>query len=729
MAIAVNLFGKKHISTATLSLTFSRRGFFLSAAQAGVGGLLAARMGWIAIAQNEKYRLLSESNRVNLTIIPPRRGWIVDRNGLPIADNRTDFRVDIIPERLQNAEATIRTLTELLSLSPNDVERINEDLEKAAGFQPVQIADGLTYEQFAAVSVQLGDLPGIAPAQGFSRNYPAGPSVGHLIGYVGAPSAEDYRKSRNPLFITPGFKVGKQGIEKSFDSYLTGKPGARRVEVTARGKVVRDLESRPDTPGKSMRLTIDAGLQEFAGRRLGEQSGAVVVMDCHTGDILCSASMPSFDPNSFSDGISQLEWSMLSEDDHVPLRNKTLQGLYPPGSTVKPMIALALLEAGVRPEETVGCSGALRVGNTLFHCHARRGHGAVNMHRAITHSCDIYFYVMAQRIGMDAIATMARRFGLGQRFDLPFPSQSYGTVPDPAWKLKKYGKEWQAYDTVNATIGQGYMLVNPTQMAVMAARIASGRELSPKYVMDGRMHGGDALGMSAEHLETVHAAMRDVVNGGGTGGAARTSAIPGLLMAGKTGTAQVRRITMAERRSGVRGNASLPFKLRDHALFLGFAPYDEPRYAISCIIEHGGHVNRIQDAPMISADCISYLYDRPKLMEKLIGFEAGWGGTPQERLARQLNEHRIKMGLAATVSTNTAENATASTNLSETREATARETAEEEGGVSETEAREGATPAPQVSPAPHPARESILSPHDSSPVSLPDSNPAPEGPR
>ncbi|WP_443970416.1 penicillin-binding protein 2 [Sphingobium sp. CR28] len=706
MAIAVNLFGKKHISAATLSLTFSRRAMFLGAAQAGVGALLAGRMGYIAIAQNEKYRLLSESNRVNLTIIPPRRGWIIDRNGLPIANNRTDFRVDLIKDRLQNPEQTVATLTQLLSLSPNDVERINEDLEKAAGFQPVQVSDGLTYEQFAAVSVRLGDLPGVAPAQGFSRNYPAGPSVGHLIGYVGAPSAEDYQKSRNPLFITPGFKVGKQGLEKSFDDYLTGKPGARRVEVTARGDVVRDLETRPDTPGRTMRLTIDAGLQEFAGRRLGTQSGAVVVMDCHTGDILCSASMPSYDPNSFSDGISQLEWSMLSQDDHVPLRNKTLQGLYPPGSTVKPMVAMALLEAGVRPEETVGCSGALRVGNTLFHCWSRRGHGAVNMQRGIAQSCDIYFYVMAQRIGMDPIALMARRLGLGQRFDLPFPSQSYGTVPDPAWKLKKYGKEWQAYDTVNATIGQGYMLVNPTQLAVMAARIASGRNLSPKYIMDGKQHGGDLLGIMPDHLEVIRNAMSAVVNGGGTGAAARMS-IPDVLMAGKTGTAQVRRITMAERRSGVRGNASLPFKLRDHALFLGFAPYDSPRYAIGCIIEHGGHVSRVQDAPMISADCLSYLYDRPKMLEKLTALEAEWGGTPQDRLARQLDAYRIEKGLAASTPPSPA-------NAAGNAAAPARPGADDDAdSVSETEAREAAeterrqapepAPTPGASPSPSPA--------------------------
>ncbi|EZP71450.1 Penicillin-binding protein [Sphingomonas paucimobilis] len=631
---------KKTVNEAALSFTFTRRAMVIGGIQAGFGAMLIGRMAWISIAENEKYNLLSESNRVNLTLIPPRRGWIIDRNGRPLANNRTDFRVDLIPERVTDPEGTIRSLAQLLSLSPEDVERIRTELDKSAGFRPVQVAEKLTYDQFAAVSVRLPDLPGVSPSQGFSRYYPAGATVGHLLGYVGAASAKDYEERKDPLLITPGFKVGKDGLEKSFDRELTGKPGAKRVEVTARGKIVRELTTRPDTPGNPIKLTIDAGLQEYAGRRLATQSGSVVIIDCHNGDVLAMASMPSFDPNSFSDGIGRLEWEMLSKDDHVPLRNKTLQGLYPPGSTVKPMVALALLEAGVKPSETIGCSGAIRVGNTLFHCHKRRGHGAVNMRTAIAQSCDIYFYQMAQRIGMDRIASMARRVGMGQKFPLPFPSQSYGTVPDPAWKLKKYGQKWQVYDTVNATIGQGYMLINPLQMAVMAARLATGRQLMPNFLHGASRSAPAPVGVNEEHLVTIRDAMSAVVNGGGTGGAARMS-IPGVMMAGKTGTAQVRRITMSERAGGVRGNASLPFKLRDHALFQGFAPFDNPRYAIACIIEHGGHVNRIEDAPMIASDTMSFLFDQAKAMEKLETLEKGWGGTPAERMARQMAAFRL----------------------------------------------------------------------------------------
>ncbi|MGK2912631.1 MAG: penicillin-binding protein 2 [Sphingobium sp.] len=640
---------RKTVTEASQSFTFTRRAMVLGGIQGGVGLMLAARMAWISVAENEKYQLLSESNRVNLTLIPPRRGWIVDRNGRPLANNRTDFRVDIIPERLRDAKATVFTLAKLLNLPADEVERIESDIEKASGFQPVQVAESLTYDQFAAVSVRLPELPGVAPTQGFSRFYPAGASVGHLLGYVGAASAKDYQENKNPLLITPGYKLGKDGLEKAFDRELTGKPGAKRVEVTARGKIVRELTTRPDQPGKSVQLTIDAGLQEFAGRRLATQSGSVVVIDCRNGDVLAMASMPSFDPNSFSDGISQLEWEMLSQDDHIPLRNKTLKGLYPPGSTVKPMVALSLLEAGISPNDSVNCSGAIRVGNTLFHCHKKRGHGGVNMERAIAQSCDIYFYQMAQRVGMDVIADMARRVGMGQKFPLPFPSQSYGTVPDPAWKMKKYKEKWQVYDTVNATIGQGYMLINPIQMAVMAARLASGKMLMPHFMMDKKRPEAPSIGVLPEHLVTIRNAMSAVVNGGGTGGSARMQ-IPGVLLAGKTGTAQVRRITMSERAGGVRNNASLPFKLRDHSLFQGFAPFDNPRYAVACILEHGGHTIRNQDAAPIASDTLSYLFDPKKAMEKLVALEAEWGGTPTERMAAQMATFRAAKGLESTLS-------------------------------------------------------------------------------
>ena len=566
--------------------------------------------------------------------MPPRRGWLIDRHGVPIANNRTDFRVDIIPDRLRDEEAerVLQTLARILRLPPEEVERVRIDLGRAAGFQPVQVAEKLDWERFAAVSVHLPELPGVQPTRGFARHYPGGAAVAHLTGYVGAPTAEQFKETRDPLLVTPGFKLGKDGLEKSLEARLRGQAGAKRVEVTARGKLVAELATRPDVPGKNTRLTIDAGLQEYAARRLGTNSGSTVVIDCRTGEMLCMVSMPAYDPNSFSDGISHLEWQMLSDNDHVPLMNKVTQGLYPPGSTVKPMNALALLEAGVASTDRINCTGAMRVGTGVFHCHKRHGHGPLDMKGAVAQSCDIYFYEMIRRMGYDRIAPVARAVGLGQKFDLPFGSQRYGTVPDSAWKLAKYKDRWTVADGLNASIGQGYVLANPLQLAVLAARLASGRALQPSLLASQVHHDAPALPFQSEHLQLVREAMWGVVNGGGTGGAARMN-VPGISLAGKTGTAQVRRITMAERRSGVLTNGQLPFKMRDHALFVGFAPADNPRYAISVVLEHNGHTVRNLDTPMIGRDIMTWLFDRDRAIASLAAIEPSWGGDIATRMA------------------------------------------------------------------------------------------------
>ena len=614
--------------------TFSRRAWMLGTAQAGLGVLLAGRMAWLSIAQNEKYNLLAESNRVNMTLVPPRRGWIVDRNGVPIANNRTEFRVDIIPDRLEDPERVFTTLQRLLGLSPEEIERVRIDLRQAAGFQPVQVAENIDWDHFAAVNVHLPELPGVAPTRGFARSYPGGAAVAHLTGYVGAANAEQYKKTHDPLLVTPGFKLGKDGLEKVLETRLRGIPGEKRVEVTARGKVVAELATRPDRPGATQRLTIDAGLQQYAARRLGTNSGSAVVLDCRTGEMLAMVSMPAYDPNSFSDGISHLEWKMMSDNDHVPLMNKVTQGLYPPGSTVKPMNGLALLEAGVDPHDRIVCSGALRVGNGIFHCHKRRGHGPLDLKNAIMQSCDIYFYEMVRRLGYDRVAPIARMAGLGQKFDLPVSTQRYGTVPDSAWKRRKYKAQWTVADSLNASIGQGYVLANPLQLAVMAARLASGRALQPSMLADKVVRDAPALPVQSEHLQLVREAMLGVVNDGGTGGASRLQ-VPGVQLAAKTGTAQVRRITMAERRSGVLGNGQLPFKLRDHALFVCFAPADNPRYAASVVLEHNGHTVHNLDTPMIGRDIMTYLFDRDRALASLAEVEPTWGGDIETRMAAE----------------------------------------------------------------------------------------------
>lgn len=628
--------GNQHVSSGTLKNSFERRSVLIGGLQTAVGVLLAARMGWIALVDNEKYELASESNRVNLTLLPPRRGAILDRNNAPLASNRMEYRIDIVPERLVDPEGTIAKLGTLLGMDEVALRDLSDKLEKAHGFQPLGVASGIPPEIYDKVLVRLPEMPGVMAAQGHTRWYPTGPSVGHLLGYVGPASAEDFKAERNPLLVTPGFKLGKDGLEKQFEAQLRGTPGARRAEVTASGKVVRDLEMREDVPGKPLQLTINGPLQDYAARRLGLESGSVVVMDCLTGDILAMASMPSFDPNSFADGIGRIEWKMLSDDDHVPLRNKVLRGLYPPGSTVKPAVAMAFLEAGLSPDASVNCSGGLRVGNRVFGCWNRRGHGSVNMAKAIYQSCDVYFYHFAQKIGMDPIAAMCRRLGLGQKFDLPVTAQHYGTVPDPAWKQKKYDKPWAVFDTVNATIGQGYMLVNPLQQAVMAARIASGKLLQPRLLMNQKVPDAPSMGFSQEHLDYVHKAMSDVVNGPGTAGRARLP-IPDVLMAGKTGTAQVVSLSVSDGKSG-------PWKYRDHGHFIAYAPFDNPRYACAVVVEHGGGSG---SAYPIARDVMTFLYDPAKALEVLHGMEAGWGGTPQQRMAARYRSYAAQYGATA----------------------------------------------------------------------------------
>ncbi|WP_233998497.1 penicillin-binding protein 2 [Erythrobacter sp. YT30] len=624
------------INASTLKNTFDRRAVVLGGLQGGIAVLLAGRMGYLAIAENEKYRLESESNRVNLTLIPPRRGWILDRNGSPLASNRADFRVDIIPERLDDPEGTINQIGELLQLEPTRIADLKREVSEKSGYQPIEVASGLNFDEFAALSVRLPDLQGVIPQRGFSRYYPTASSVAHLIGYVGPADAEQYaEEDRNPLLLTPGYKIGKDGLERLFEEDLRGKPGGRRVEVTASGRVVRDLETREDTPGDPVTLTIDGPLQDYAARRIGLESGSVVVMDCATGDLLCMASMPSFDPNSFSDGIGSIEYAMLREDERVPLRNKVLQGLYPPGSTIKPMHCMAFLQAGVKPTDTVVCGGGRQIGNRFFRCHS--SHGVVDMDKAIAQSCDSYFYHFAQQIGFEKVADMAKLMGMGQQYPLPVASQFYGTVPDPTWKVNKFGEPWRPHDTVNASIGQGYYLASPLQLGVLAARLATGKVVNPRLLLDGKAPEMPSYNFNEDDMGYIRQAMSNVVNGAGT---ARRAQLPieGIKLAGKTGTAQVVSLSVSDGRSG-------PWKYRDHGLFVFFAPFENPRYAGAVVIEHGGGSG---SAYPIARDVMTFMFDPERGLEQLRSLEKQWGGTAQQRLERRYAAYAAERGESVT---------------------------------------------------------------------------------
>jgi len=488
------------------------------------------------------------------------------------------------------------------------------------------VADNVPYDQYAAITVRLPDLPGVAASQGFTRFYPGGSAVGQLVGYVGAANATEYEKeNKNPLLLVPGVKIGKEGLEKALEGTLRGQPGGQRVEVTARGRLVKELDPKPDISGGTVQLTIDSDLHQYAARRIGDQSCSIVVLDVSNGDILAMPSMPSFDPNNFSDGISQAEWKMLSQDDHLPLVDKSLESLYPSGSTIKPSMAMALLNAGIDRKQRVNCTGAFQLGNHTFHCDKR--HGPLDMDGAVVHSCDVYFYTMCLRVGAEKLSPMVRSMGFGEKFDLPFDHQRYGTIPDPEWMMRKYHREWQGYDTVNMSIGQGMVLINPMQLAVMASRLATGKRVVPRLLKNKPVTPQTQLAVDQDHLDFIRLAMAGVVDHG-TAAAAKLP-LDGIQMAGKTGTAQTHNLSAGERGNYTAAN----WKLRDHSLFMAFVPFNNPRYACGAIVEHGGFGAAVA-APLVR-DTLLYLYDKQKALVALDTFEQSIGGTLDERVARK----------------------------------------------------------------------------------------------
>lgn len=589
---------------------FDRRAFFLGALQIGAGTALIGRMAQLSIAEADRYKVAAEENRIALHLIPPRRGWIVDAAGAAIATNRPAYAVELIPSLADDLGTALDRISAIVPLAPSDRARIEAEARGLPPSAALTIAGDIGWEAFAALNVELADLAGLQPMRSYVRHYPDGEAFAHLTGYVGRATAEQYEDTRDPLYLLPGFRVGKSGVEKGKDTPLRGKPGARRVEVNARGRIVKELDTRPDQPGQPVQLTIDRGLQAFTAARVGNESCSVVVIDVTTGDIKCLLSMPAFDPNVFSNRIPSKLWKDLQADEKKPLLNKTLQGLYVPGSTFKPVTALAALAQDVLPSERVTCNGRYRLGNNVWHCHKRSGHGSVDMRSGIAKSCNVYFYTMARKVGPQAVADMARTLGLGHAFDLPIPEQRSGEVPDPAWKQKRFGQDWKVADTLNMAIGQGYVLMNPLQLAVMTARIATGRIVEPRMLADTPPKAFGPLPVPSDYLDVVRQGMDDVVNG--PGGTARGSAlkVPGVRMGGKTGTAQVRRIA-----GSARGGANVPWKFRDHALFIAFAPVDNPRYAISVVVEHG--IGGSRAAAPIAKDVLTWIYDRPAAEKQL----------------------------------------------------------------------------------------------------------------
>jgi penicillin-binding protein 2 len=577
--------------------SFHRRAMVMGGL-AGMGVLaLSGRLMELQLVESGRYRQLSASNQFNYRLVPPPRGRIFDRNGVELASNRPNFRLLVSRDEVADIDGALDVVAQVIEISPERRKALQRDFAQSSRYVPVAIADDMSWDAFARVNERLPELPGVTPDMGEVRVYNYGGAFAHVIGYVSRVSEADL-DSAGPdedqlLLHHPGFRIGKQGVEKSQDLNLRGKAGGQKVEVDAKGRVVRK-DPRGDVqpvPGKDIVLTLDADIQNRALDVFGDNSGAAVMMDCRTGDVLCLLSAPSFDANLFVKGVPPEDYKALADYDRKPLLNKALTATYPPGSTFKTMVALAALENGYDPHTVHVCNKAWAWGGRVWHCD--EAHGAQDLRGAIATSCDIYFYQCALSIGPDKIAATARQFGLGGLYDIGIPGQKPGLLPDTAYKRRvfKHDPVWHPGETPSMGIGQGYLNFNPLQLCVQAARLANGQKaLNPRLIrsIGGVMQPeGDAapdLPFQKANLDFVRSAMAAVTSGNGTAAATAQLGLGPIKMAGKTGTAQAHNYASGHGQHGAVGE----WATRDHAWFIAFAPYDDPRYAMSVLVEHGG---------------------------------------------------------------------------------------------------------------------------------------------
>ena len=570
---------------------FTRRALMLGAGQLGLLGFLGYRLQKLQLEQGARYATLAEENRISARLIAPPRGRVLDRANRVIAANDLNWRALLIAEQTQDVGATLETLSHIIPLTDQERARIEREVRRRRRFVPAVVREFLTWEEMAKIEVNAPDLPGITVDVGTTRQYPWAEHLAHVVGYVAPPAEADI--DGDPLLELPGIRVGRSGIEKHHDKILRGSAGTVQFEVNAVGRVIRELDRREGSRGTDVQVSIDAELQKAVRGRI-EEGTSVVVMDARNGEVVAMASQPSFDPNLFSSGISSAQWREWTRNRATPLINKCTNGLYAPGSTFKMIVGLAALEARtVTPGERVFCPGHYDLGDTRFHCHSRYGHGSQDMRGALKYSCDVYFYELAKRTGIDKITAMAKRFGLGTDLEIELPGTRSGFSPTRQWRINQ-GKPWNLGDTVVHGIGQGFYQFTPLSLATMTARLATGRAVQPhlthsingKPVKGVRPEDWPSLGIPERDLRLMREGMWAVVNEeGGTGRSGRLPASAGIL-AGKTGSVQVRRVSREARERGFRVE-NQPREWRPHALFVAFAPYDNPQYAISVVVEHG----------------------------------------------------------------------------------------------------------------------------------------------
>ena len=572
---------------------FTRRAAMLAGAKLVVATALAGRMYQIQVLESDRYKMLAEDNRINIRLLAPARGRIVDRFSSPLAVNRESYRVLLIAEQAGDVERTLERLEGLIGLSGAERARVLREIRRRRSFVPVTVREGLDWRQVAKIEVNAPDLPGVSIDVDLVRDYPHSVKSAHVLGYVAVASEREL--GGDPLLELPGFRIGKEGVEKTQDLALRGKAGTSQVEVNAMGRVIREVGRVEGVPGNDVRLTIDMALQGFAQDRLAHhQSASAVLLGVETGEILAMASTPGYEPNQFVRGLGAKTWRSVVSDPMTPLVNRSLSGLYAPGSTFKLVATLAALNSGRwGPHRRVFCKGFMKFGRAKFHCWKKHGHGWLELVSAIEQSCDIHFYELAHRVGIDRIAETAFELGLGAKLLDELPGEQEGLVPTPGWKLAAIGEKWQGGETLITGIGQGFVLTTPLQLAVMTARIASGLAVRPRLAIERVAADAPApvfapLQIRAAALEVVRRGMNAAANRK-RGTAYRYSIRePGLELAGKTGTSQVRRISKHERGTGVLKNHQRPWRERDHALFVAYAPLDRPRYAVAVVVEHGG---------------------------------------------------------------------------------------------------------------------------------------------
>lgn len=565
---------------------FIRRALVLGACKATLLVGLFSRMFYLQIINNKKFTKLAEKNRIRSELIPALRGKILDRNNIVLASNEPNY--SLVLEKMEmhdddkNRQMAI-TIGKILSLGPEDKEELINQINGLSVGKVLLVKDNLVWSELVALEVNIYDLQGVSIKTGFSRLYPYGSIAGHIIGYLG--SISDKELTKHSMTLYPNLKIGKNGVEKTQEKLLQGITGVQKTEVNARGKIIKEVSTLDSTSGEDVKLSVDINLQRKIDKLLGNQTGVILVSKISSGDIIASVSKPEFNPNLFNNGISSSNWSNLLNDPEFPLINRAVSFTYPPGSGFKVNAAVAALKQGFNPETTFTCPGYHVVGDRVFRCWKKTGHGKINLYQAIAGSCNVYFWNIARIIGIQPIADTARQMGYGSKLlNGELPREQEGIIPDPEWKRRVIGSNWNLTDTINAVIGQGYVEATPMQILTMVARIASGKQVVPSFIHSSENKDFSSLGIDRE-LKIVQKGMERSVNV--QGGTAYKHRIidPDLAMAGKTGTCQV--ISKRHKNDDL-SKENVMKKIRNHGIFVAYAPLVKPEYAFCGIIEHGG---------------------------------------------------------------------------------------------------------------------------------------------